>query len=86
MFRTCFAPTARAAVQLIRFYFLPMFLPSLDLLHYFLALTVTCSSSLLIVISKFNCYCVAIYIDFPIVSRNADLTVVRVMLNMDFDS
>lgn len=73
MFRTCFAPTAQAAVQLIRFYFLPVFVPSLDLLHYFLALIVTCSSSLLTVISKFN-DCVAIYIVFPIVSRNPDLT------------
>lgn len=84
MFGTCFALEVWAAVKLIGFYFIPIFLPSRDLLHYFLALIVTHNNALFTVICKCN-DCVAIYVAFHVVSRNPDLSVVRERFNIDFN-
>lgn len=81
MFGTYFAPEDWADMQLIGFYFLQVFLPSLDQFHYFLALIGTCNNSLFMVI----CNCVAIYIAFHTVNRNPDLTVVREKFSVDFN-
>lgn len=75
---TCFAP-AWATVQWIRFYFLLIFLPSLEFCHCFLAFTFTCSDSLLITTCRCN-DCV-----FHTVSRNPGLTSVRESFGIDFN-